>query len=145
MEIPVTELCVSVYIRAECPTHSADGWALRVQPVGECPCYLCLKNNDKALYDDYLQVISRRPEAVRDYPYEKFMELRDEMLGDGGYCPAKVPALPMWKFEGKNLLSDGHHRAAIILFHYPTAVLPVKMSPDKLPIDHNRRCNRCEP
>lgn len=148
MDIQVDQLEVTVYIPIECSKHL---WDLSVLPVMNCPYYLCLKNDDRSIYDKYMDLISKRhpeaknPEAKSKYSYDYFMGLVEGIRRDGSYKSDKAGSEPMRIFKGTSWLLDGHHRAAIICALFgPTTVVPVKEVDDARPEDLDLCANPCK-
>lgn len=142
------QLEVIVYIPIDCSRHP---WALSVRPVMECPYYLCLKNDDRSIYDAYIDLISKRhseaknPEAKSQYSYDYFVKLVEGIRQDGGYKSDKAGSAPMRIFKGTRWLEDGHHRAAIICALFgPTTLVPVKEVDKALPEDLDLCANPCK-
>ena len=143
MNTQVGQLEVILYVPILCPRHR---WDLSVRSVLECPYYLCLKNDDRSIYDTYMDVWSKRCHDVkRKRPYDYFMEQVDGMRRDGGYRSDKAGTEPMRIYKGTRWLLDGHHRAAILCALFgPQTVVPVHESDEELPKDLDQCKNPCE-
>jgi hypothetical protein len=143
MDIPVGQLEVIIYIPTRCSRHP---WDLSVRPVMECPYYLCLKNEDRSIYDTYMDLMSKRhPDAKSQRPYDHFMTQVDGIRRDGGYKSDKAGTEPMRIYKGTRWLLDGHHRAAIICALFgPTKEVPVEECDRALPADLHQCANPCK-
>ena len=136
--IPVGKLQVATYIPIRCKKHC---WCLSVQPVIECPYFLCVKNGDRSAYDTYMDLWAKRTPAVKhEHPYDDFLKLVERIRLDGDYKPEK--AQPMTLHKGTSLqytghlLQDGHHRAAIICALFgPGKEVPVEEDGSEPPKD----------
>ena len=113
----------------------------------KCPYYLCLKNDDRSIYDTYMDLWSKRdPDVKRNRPYDHFMRQVEGMLLDWGYRSQRAAGTePMRIYEGKRWLLDGHHRAAIICALFgPTTVVPVQEFEEGPPQDLDQCKNPCQ-
>lgn len=142
MEIPVGELEVIIYVPVRCAKHQ---WNLSVRPVTECPYYRCVKENDEAVYADYMSLWAKRtPGVIAQYPYGQFRELVEEITIDGGYVSEKASGEPMRIYKGTKWLEDGHHRAAIICALFgPNVRIPVTEVDKPRPNDIDQCSNPC--
>jgi hypothetical protein len=140
MDIPVGQLQVIIYIPIRCPKHR---WDLSVRSVKECPYYLCIKNGDRTVYDTYMDLISKRPEAKSQCrPYDDFMRFVEGIRQDGGYRSDKAARDPMRIYKGTMWLLDGHHRVAVICALFgPRKEVPVKEIDEALPADLDQCAN----
>lgn len=148
MQIAVEDLKVIAYTPVTCPDHT---WNLTAIPVDACAYYQCVKHGDPSKYDQYMDLWERymdlwerrTPGQKAKLPYSDFSLMVESIRSHGMYRPEKFSD-PLEVYAGTTVLSDGHHRAAIVMALFgPGQALEVRTSTDRYPMDLDLCKNPC--